>query len=194
MNQQLKDVLVKVTRIFDKENITWGLGASGILFYHGIVDQVNDIDIVVLPDHVEQAEALVLTIGKKVDTPPSSFYDNEYFGEFIVDGVELDIMSNMTIINHGIKFLYEFTKASVVHYMKIQDVNVPISSLEEWYFLYHIIPNKDKKIKILDDYYKDHDFEFPEKLIPYKGLLDHFDDKIKEALCQIVLVESDSQI
>lgn len=180
MKEDLRDVLVKVAKAFEIENIRWGLGASGVLCHHNIVDIVNDIDIVVVPDDVNKAEAAILKMGQKVMTPPSTYYDNEYFGEFLVDGVELDMMSNMTIKNHGVTFLYEFIFESIDDYMVLEGVKIPVSALEEWYFLYHMIPNKDKKIAILDDYLKTHDFDYPEKLNRFKGIIKTFDMKMKE--------------
>ena len=167
---------------FNKHNITWGLGASSLLNYHGLVDTVNDLDILVIPVDIEKVEKILLKIGKKEISAPSEFYSNEYFGEFVIDGVNIDVMSRMTIKNHGVTYIYPFDEKSVVDQWVMEGVSVPMTSLEEWYILYHMIPNKEKKVKLLDEYFSNHEVKNPDLIKRADNLPDWIANKLQALL------------
>lgn len=156
MRQELKNVLQKIANLLSDEAITWALGASSVLYYHGLTDTVNDIDILVEKKDYEKLEMCLLTIGVKVKTEAVSTYETEYFGEFVIDGVEIDVMANMTVINHNLRYVYHFSEDNITDCMVVGTEKVPMTSLEDWYILYHMIPNKEKKADMLDHYFKDH--------------------------------------
>lgn len=57
MNDSIKhkiEVLLNVSRCFEKENITWALGASSMLYLRGIVYTFNDIDIMADNEDIEK--------------------------------------------------------------------------------------------------------------------------------------------
>lgn len=154
MKKDLTQVLLKVTEAFNKASFTWAVGASMVLNHYEIVDQVNDIDIVISCNDVKMADQILSSLGKKQETHEITTYNNEYFGNFIVDGVEIDMMSGLLINNHGCHYLYPFDKSSVVDYKDIDGYQVPMTSLEEWYILYQMIPGRHVKVKLLEDYLK----------------------------------------
>lgn len=156
MRKALKEVLYKIAKLLSEESFPWALGASSVLFHHGLTDTVNDIDIMVKSSDYKRLEELLLTLGEKVKTEAVQTYETEHFGEFVIDGVEIDVMANMTVINHGMRYVYNFNEDSITDYMVLNDLKIPMTSLEEWYILYHMIPNKEKKIEILDEYFTNH--------------------------------------
>lgn len=52
---KVKKALEKITKEFEKQNIRWGLGASGLLSFHGILEEPNDIDVIVSVLDIEEA-------------------------------------------------------------------------------------------------------------------------------------------
>ena len=182
MNNKLKTVLATVAELLNKENIVWALGASSVLYHHQLAEVVNDLDIVVHPNSLEKLEQILLSLGSKAETAPSDTYSNDYFGEFIIDGIELDVMCEMVINNHGASYSYDFNSDSVVDYMTVNGVEVPMSSLEEWYILYQMIPNRDKKVKIIEAYFENNISQHPELLNKTSGLPDFIIKKVEKLL------------
>ena len=182
MTSELRQVLMHLAKEFSKHNITWGLGASSLLNYHGLVDIVNDLDILVIPDDIEKVENILFKIGKKEISAPSEVYSNEYFGEFVIDEVNIHVMSRMTITNHGVTYVYPFDEKSIVDYWMMEDVRIPMTSLEEWYILYHMIPNKEKKVKLLDEYFSNHEVKNPDLIKRADNLPDWIANKLQALL------------
>ncbi|MCH4886079.1 hypothetical protein EZV73_00800 [Acidaminobacter sp. JC074] len=164
MTSELRKVLVRLAKVLNKENITWALGASSLLNYHGLVDTVNDLDLLVIPSDIERFEEILLRFGEKEFSPPSDVYGTEYFGEFVIDGVNVDVMSRMKITNHDVTYVYPFDETSIVEKWMIDNEAIPMTSLEEWYILYNMIPNREKKVKIIEAYFKDHPVKYPHLL------------------------------
>lgn len=156
MNKSIKNVLYMIADHLKDEDIVWALGASSVLYHHGLVQEVGDLDILIRIQDVDVLERLLLKIGHRVESEDSDTYETEYFGEFIVDDVEIDVMANMTIINYDLHYVYPFNKNAITDFMILKDLKIPLTSLEDWYILYHLIPNKERKITILDDYFSQH--------------------------------------
>lgn len=164
MKAALENVLKTITTLFNEAELDWAVGASLVLFHNGIVDNVNDIDIVIEGKDVKKAEELLLTLGSKQFTEDIPTYSNKYFGGFDINGVEIDMMSDMVINNYDCSYLYPFDKKSVVSHMMLGDLSVPVASLEEWFILYQMIPKKEVKVEILKTYFESHDVLYPELL------------------------------
>lgn len=152
MNEQLKSTLVKITRRLNETDIMWALGASGVLNYHGLLDEMNDIDILVAKKDCQALEDVLKSMGYMKDFEPSDVYGTEYFREFVINEVDVDVMSNMKIFNHQVTYDYIFDHVSVVGTWALEDVKVPLTSLEEWYILYQMIPNREKKVQMIEGY------------------------------------------
>lgn len=164
MKPSLENVLKTIATLFNEAELDWAVGASLVLYHNGIVDNVNDIDIVIEGKDVKKAEALLLTHGTKQFTEKIPTYSNGYFGEFAINGVEIDMMSEMVINNYDCSYLYPFDKKSVVSHMMLEGINVPVSSLEEWFILYQMIPKKEIKVELLKGYFESHNALYPELL------------------------------
>ncbi|MBI9011318.1 MAG: hypothetical protein JEZ08_03745 [Clostridiales bacterium] len=184
MRKVLEDVLKTIATLFNEAELNWAVGASLVLYHNGIVDKVNDIDIVIEGKDVKKAEELLLTLGTKQFTKEIPTYSNEYFGEFDINGVEIDMMSEMVINNHNCSYPYPFDQKSVVSHMALSGVNIPVSSLEEWFILYQMIPNKEVKVDLLNTYFKNHDILYPELL--KRGLDADLPEHIKESINRLL--------
>jgi len=184
MKAALENVLKTITTLFNEAELDWAVGASLVLYHNGIVDTVNDIDVVIEGKDVKKAEEILLKLGSKQFTEEIPTYSNEYFGEFEINGVEIDVMSQMVINNYDCSYLYPFDKKSVVSHMMLGGVSVPVSSLEEWYILYQMIPKKEVKVTLLNTYFESHDISYVELL--ERGLKADLPTHIKNNIINIL--------
>ncbi len=156
MTDRKLQVLSDIARLFADEGIVWGVGASLLLWHHGVTDRFSDIDFVVVPEHALRADVLLSARGKKSFRESSEYYFTEYFFEYTLDGVDLDLMSGFGIRNYGCRYLYDFSAASVVEFADIGGVRVPFTALESWYVLYAMMPNREQRLAQLEQYFRDH--------------------------------------
>jgi len=146
------NVLSYIGEKLNEERIIWGVGASVLLNHYGLIDKANDIDIVVDLKDIEKADKVITGIGEKIIWEKTDRYSTEYFYEYTVNGFEVDVMAGLSInYDNGI-FEYIFDQSSISEITIINGVNIPLTSLEEWYVIYQLIPNREIKVGIIKNY------------------------------------------
>lgn len=132
--------------------IIWAVGASILLHHYGLIDKPNDIDILIDLNDIEKADKILKSIGEKKVWEKSATYSTKYFYEYVVNGVDVDVMAGLNInYNNGI-FEYIFDQASISEFKSINKVNIPLTSLEDWYVIYQLIPCREVKVKMIENY------------------------------------------
>lgn len=134
------------------EGVMWGVGASILLNHYGLVEQPNDIDIIVDIKDIKIADSVLKSIGEKIQWKKASTYATEYFYEYIVNGFDVDVMAGLRInANHG-TFNYNFDAHSITEIIKINGIDIPLTSLEDWYVIYQLIPNRQSKVMLIENH------------------------------------------
>jgi hypothetical protein len=148
-------VLNTLSYIGEKLNegrVIWAVGASMLLHQHGLVDKPNDIDILVDLKDIEKADEIFKTIGEKREWEKTDAYSTKYFYEYVINGIDVDVMSGLRInYDKGI-FEYNFCGRSISKVKKINGVDIPLTSLEEWYVIYQLISGREEKVNIIEKY------------------------------------------
>ena len=67
-----------------------------------------------------------------------------------IDGVSIDLISVYRIRNERGMYEVPFDASSVAGYKQIEDVQVPLSSLEDWYVIYRQLPGKVGKPELIE--------------------------------------------
>ncbi|PAB60268.1 nucleotidyltransferase family protein [Anaeromicrobium sediminis] len=148
----LFNVLYKIAKEFNEKNILWAVGASILLNHYNLIDEINDIDIFVHEDHIEKADALLKKLGNKKEREKVGTYSTKYFYEYVIDHIDIDVMAGF-VINHGSgQYNYIFDEKSITAYMHMGEIQVPLTALEDWYVIYNLIPNRQYKVKLIEDY------------------------------------------
>lgn len=155
MDNNLKEVLLKVTKLFQENDICFGIGASMLLAKYKIVDSPNDIDIQVDLRDIEEADNLLLSLGSRDEILPDEIYKTKFFYQYVIDGIEIDLMAGLAVINNGNLYEFVFDKSNEIEYTNIDGVEVPYMTLNEWYEIYKKLPNKEKRVLEIEGYYKD---------------------------------------
>lgn len=148
----MENIIKKIATLFNKENITWALGGSWVLKKHGLKDNPHDIDIIVVEGDIDKANEVLKQIGKPKKIEPLEKYKTKYFYEYIVDGVDVDIMCKFVINDKDFTFEYLFDKQSISDVVYIDGVKINYSSIEDWYVLYRLMNREKDDLKAIQKY------------------------------------------
>ena len=152
MNNQLEFVLKKIAKLLDDQNITWAVGASIMLNYYGIVQGPRDIDILIDLKDINKLDNILSDLGEKQERFPNEIYKTRYFYEYIIDGIEIDVMAGLCICFGGKDYSFDFTKDSIGDFMEIDNIKIPLAKLNDWYSIYKLLPNREEKITLIKKY------------------------------------------
>lgn len=136
----------------NKENILWGVGASILLNHYNLVNNPKDIDIIVALKDIHKADEILKSLGHKKVRELNDSYSTEYFNEYVINGIDIDVMSGLTLNHEEGKYTQIFDRASIVDKMDVDDVKIPLTSLEDWYIIYQLIPGRDYKVTLIENY------------------------------------------
>ncbi|MCC5891758.1 MAG: hypothetical protein JJU47_03920 [Exiguobacterium sp.] len=118
------------------------IGGSTLLRHHGLVETANDLDVFVEPDQFERLDNVLRRAGEKLDSTPHPDYMTTYFGEYVFEGVDIDVMAS---------FRMKCTDGIYTHpFMEPQDGWM---RLEEWVVLYTVM-GRAEKVDLLHDYFQ----------------------------------------
>lgn len=149
---KVKKALEKITKEFEKNNISWGLGASGLLSFYGIVEEPNDIDIMVSVLDVEEANRVLAEIGEKKNLDDYEIY-SDYYDIYTVDGVSVDLIAGFTINSDNFQYKFYFSEDLIVEHRPMLSANVPLLYLRDWYFMYILMGDPKGRTKLMEEYF-----------------------------------------
>lgn len=101
---------------------------------------------------IEKVDKILKGIGEKKVREKSDTYSTKYFYEYVVRGIDIDVMAGLSISHNNGIFEYIFDYTSISECKKINGVNIPLSSLEDWYLIYQLIPGRELKVKMIENY------------------------------------------
>lgn len=146
------ETLSYIGEMLNDNGVIWAVGASILLQQYGLIEYPNDIDILVDLKDIEKVDIILASIGQKKFREKSGAYSTKYFYEYVIHGFDIDVMSGLSInYNSGI-YQYNFDFTSVSEFKKINGVNIPLTSLEDWYVLYQLIPSREVKVNMIENY------------------------------------------
>ncbi|CEQ03391.1 Uncharacterised protein [[Clostridium] sordellii] len=146
------DTLSYIGDKLNKANILWGVGASILLNQFGMVDTPNDIDIFIDIKDIHKADKILKEIGEKREYEKTSTYSTKYFYEYVINGIDIDVMAGFAINHDNGVYNYIFDNMSISEYKLINGVSIPFTSLEDWYVIYQLIPNREFKVDMIEKY------------------------------------------
>lgn len=153
--------LSMIAEELNDSKILWGVGASVLLNQHGLIDMPNDIDILVDVKDIDKVDRILKRLGSKKSREATTTYSTKYFYEYLIDDVDIDVMAELAINFDGGTFQYIFDESSIDKHIRINGVQVPFTSLEEWYIIYQLIPNRKPKVKMIEEYFVQNGIDKP---------------------------------
>lgn len=149
------EILKLIGKKFNEKEILWAVGASVLLNKYNLIDNPNDIDILVSLEDVEEADKILKNIGIKKESKETNTYSTKVFNEYLVNGVDIDLIAGFKINHIEGSYEYIFDYKSINENVDIDGIKIPFTSLEDWYVLYSIMPNRENKVKLIEEYFNE---------------------------------------
>lgn len=152
MTNTMQKSLIKIAKVLNQAHVKWAVGASLMLHSLGLVEDVNDIDIVVALEDIDKVIEVLESIATHIPVPNKEEYVTRYFDSFNVDGVDMDVMAGFRI--QHTEGIYEFLldDASIVRRQTIEGIEIPYTSIEDWYVAYMLMLGREWKVSLIRDY------------------------------------------
>ncbi|WP_042150262.1 hypothetical protein [Paucisalibacillus sp. EB02] len=145
-------------------NITWGVGGSLLLSFYKIIDKPNDIDILVDEANATRLNEIISSIGRTKEVIRTNPFRTTYFSKYSINEIDIDIMGGFAIHHNEGVYKLSLQQESIVDYEKINGLDIPLCSLEDWYILYWLIPNKQEKAILIEKYLRTNGVKYPRLL------------------------------
>lgn len=147
------EVLVKIAKEFNSKNIKWVIGSSIVMNHFDLVEKMNDVDLIVSREDLHKADDILSIMGimRPLEVDPG-IYTTEVFHEYVVDGIDVDMMCGLGIKHDAGIYEYELNKDTYVDSFILDDERIFYSSLEDWYVLYQLIGGRDAKVNKIEEY------------------------------------------
>ncbi len=142
-------VLAKVGRILNAHEIRWAVGASMLLYFKGMVEECDDIDVMIAEEDAERVRQLLCAIGEMKQSTQDVRYRTKCFMEFIIDGVEIDVMAGFTIVRDGVSHYFPLQPETLQDSVQVEGVSVPLQSVEEWREYYSLM-GRIARVQLID--------------------------------------------
>lgn len=151
------ETLNEIVAEIGERKLTWGVGGSLLLNFHGLIQHPNDIDLLVKEEDASELNKVLSSIGTSKEANPFSPFRTVHFSKFKIGKVDIDSMGGFAIEHDEGVYRLQFDEDSVVGSF----AGIPLSSLEDWYVLYSLIPNKQEKAELIEGYFKKNGVQHP---------------------------------
>ncbi len=145
--------LKKIARLLNENHISWGLGASSMLFFHGLVDQPRDIDLMIDEEDAQIAAQLLKKYASRVQTDDGKGkYATKYFYEMQIDGQDVDMIGGYRIMRG--EWIYDFPKLKGMRLDTVDcdGVKIPLTRIEDWFVAYLIMEDPKKRVPMIEGF------------------------------------------
>ncbi len=143
------NVLSQIARVLNEAQVTWAVGASALLYFKGKTESFEDIDLMAAEEDAEKIKALLLPLGRIMPEKPDSKYQTRHFMEFVIDGVDVDIMAGLVIVKDGQAYECPFGREQIAEWIQLDGESIPLQVLEDWK-RYYMLMGRTAKAKMLD--------------------------------------------
>ena len=148
-NEHKLAVLARIARQFNRAGITWAIGGSMLLYFKGITDEFQDIDIMLKTEDAETAKAILAGMGTLEPPKPSTQYKTKVFLEYTIDGVDVDILAGYVIVSNGAEHDCPLLETDIEGAVLVNHENVPLQSVKVWR-RYYTLMGKAEKVRLID--------------------------------------------
>lgn len=148
-----KDTLQKIAKIFNENHISWGLGASSMLYFHGLIDTPRDIDLMVDEVDAEKAISLLTPFASEMQTDDGKGkYATKYFYEMVIDGQPIDVIGGYRILRG--QWIYDFPllKELDLKRVEVEGIEIPLTHIADWYVAYLIMGDPKGRAPVIESH------------------------------------------
>lgn len=142
------EVLKQIAHRFNEAHIMWALGASMLLYFKGITEEFQDIDLMVANDDVERVRIILSEMGEIQPPNPNPKYRTKTFMEFIINSIDVDVLTGFSIISDGKIFDCSLQEEQIVEKMPLGTELIPLQSPLLWREYYRLM-GRTEKVKMI---------------------------------------------
>lgn len=138
-------VLARIAGALRQVEVTWALGASGLLYFHGLVPDFHDLDLMVFLPDADRAQEVLSRLGTPL--PPKAndpIYRSAVFRQYRVDGVDADLMAGMAIEKDGTLHDCSLRREDIAGTVTVLGEAVPLHALACWRRYYALMGRREK--------------------------------------------------
>lgn len=150
LDEKLK-VLSDIAGVLNKNEVRWAVGGSMLLYFKGRTDLFHDIDLMVLEEDAEKLKDLLLPMGALAPPNPDKQYKTRHFFEFMINGVDVDVMAGFVIVNAGKEYDCSLMPGQIAEYIQLNGQKIPLQSLEDWRRYYELM-GRTAKVNMIDNF------------------------------------------
>ena len=150
MDSQKKiNVLIKIAHALNTANVTWALGGSMLLYLQNVTTEFHDIDLMVKCEQADTAKAILVKMGSLIPSKPKARFQTKTFLEFVIDGVDVDVMAGFVIVSNGIAHDCSLRKEDIAGYITLGNEKIPLQPVALWRRYYDLMGNT-AKVQLID--------------------------------------------
>ncbi|MFB1099447.1 hypothetical protein [Terribacillus sp. JSM ZJ617] len=141
-----------IVTLLEANEIVYAVGGSLLLYLKGLPVSPNDMDILVEPEQFARAKRTLQNIAViSEDKLPLDRFQTKSCTTFTMsDGLQVDLMAGFAVSYGGNVLEMPFT---AVRDQTIAGV-LPLSSMEAWYIMYWLLPGKEGKRSVMEQYFR----------------------------------------
>lgn len=151
--QEKIELLEKIAHQFNEAHIVWALGASMLLYFKGITPEFHDIDLMISTADVECVRAILSEMGELQPPNPNSKYQTKVFMEFVIDGIDVDVMAGFSILSNGRLYDCSLDEEQIVERIMLGKELIPLQSPALWCEYYRLMDRKEK-VQMIEQFLK----------------------------------------
>ncbi|NEN87226.1 hypothetical protein [Paenibacillus elgii] len=149
-----KEALLRIAEILNSNAVDWGLGGSSMLWFHGLVDRPNDIDLLVAEHDALRAHELLSQLGTYEALQPKEPFCTKYFAHYTILGTEVDVMGLLSIRHAESVYRLDWHADTNTQVEPLEGVSIPLTPLEDWFVLYLLMPGRGGKADLIEGHLK----------------------------------------
>ena len=142
-------VLSDMAHVLNEAHVTWAVGASALLYLKGRAATFGDIDLMAAEEDAGKIKALLSQMGRLLPDNPDARYQTRHFMEFVIDGVEVDVMAGLVIVSDGQAHECPFGQAQIAEYVQLHGEKIPLQFMSDWK-RYYTLMGRTAKAEMMD--------------------------------------------
>ncbi|SDD64091.1 hypothetical protein SAMN05421663_11617 [Terribacillus halophilus] len=151
-----------VLELLEARDVPYSIGGSLLLHLKGLPVSPNDVDIIVERELFATAKEVLQERAVKYEDKPAQgrFLTRACTTFEMSDGLQVDLMTDFAVLYE--KSVVRMPYTAVTEQTK--DGLLPLGSMEAWYVMYWLLPGKESKRDLMEDYFHRNGFADPRYL------------------------------
>lgn len=121
-----------------------------MLYFRGIVNEFHDLDIMVLEEQAPVVKDILFKMGK-LQKSEKGIYETTCYYEFVVDGVDIDVMGGFKIRNSNEVYDCSLKIENIDQKVMLENACISLESLSNWRRYYQLM-GRTGKVEMIDSW------------------------------------------